>query len=209
MLIFTRQLLDELAAKATASPRGRTNFNIHASAADPVKRSSSLQTGSPTFCPHRHLSKSELALVFRGQIELITFDDRGVVTARHVVGGDVDGFAFEMPRAGSWHTLIAREDGALFSKSKRVHTIRQSRLSSHHQAPAEANLPFRSSCNGCERRSRATPSIRSPCPTTLVRTSRCFGARTAPCRSPIAPSTWRTKVKRRRKLWASTTTRRT
>ena len=117
MLIFTRQLLDELAAKATASPRGRTNFNIHASAADPVQRFFVVANRQSYIRPHRHLSKSELALVFRGQVELITFDDRGVVTARHVVGCDADGFAFEMPRA-TWHTLIAREDGSTFLEIK-------------------------------------------------------------------------------------------
>jgi cupin fold WbuC family metalloprotein len=117
MHIFTGQLLDELAAKATASPRGRTNFNIHASAADPVQRFFIVANRQSYFRPHRHLSKSELALVLRGQFELITFDDSGAVTARHVVGGDADGFGFETPRA-TWHTLIARADGSSFLEVK-------------------------------------------------------------------------------------------
>jgi cupin fold WbuC family metalloprotein len=117
MGIFTAQLLDELAAKASASPRARTNFNIHSSAADPVQRYFIVANRQSYFRPHRHLSKSELAVVLRGQFDLITFDDRGAVTARHVVGGDADGFAFELPRA-TWHTLIACEDGSAFLEVK-------------------------------------------------------------------------------------------
>jgi cupin fold WbuC family metalloprotein len=117
MQIFTGQLLDELAAKATASPRGRTNFNIHDSAADPVQRFLVVANQQSYFRPHRHLSKSELSLVLRGQVELITFDDQGAVTARHVVGGDADGFAYEAPRA-TWHTLIVLEDGSTFFEVK-------------------------------------------------------------------------------------------
>ena len=130
MDIFTRQLLDELAVKATASPRGRTNFNIHSSAADPVQRFFIVANRQSYFRPHRHLSKSELALVLRGQFELITFDEHGAVTTRHVVGGDADGFAYETPRA-TWHTLIARQTAALSWKSKKVRTIRPPRSSSH------------------------------------------------------------------------------
>jgi cupin fold WbuC family metalloprotein len=117
MNIFTRQLLDELAAKATTSPRGRTNFNIHSSAADPVQRFFIVANQHSYFRPHRHLSKSELALVLRGQFDVVTFDERGVVTARQVVGGNADGFGYETPRA-TWHTLIARTDGSAFLEIK-------------------------------------------------------------------------------------------
>jgi len=117
MNIFTGQLLDELAARAMASPRGRTNFNIHSSAADPVQRYFIVASRQSYFRPHRHLSKSELALVLRGQFDIITFDERGVVTGRYVVGGDADGFAYETPRA-TWHTLIVRADGGAFLEVK-------------------------------------------------------------------------------------------
>ncbi|RPH54748.1 MAG: cupin fold metalloprotein, WbuC family [Lysobacterales bacterium] len=136
MQIFTGQLLDELAAKASASPRGRTNFNIHASAADPVQRFFVVANRQSYFRPHRHLSKSELALVLRGQFEVITFDDRGAVTARHVVGGDAGGFAFEIPHA-TWHTLIAREDGSTFLEIKEGPYDRAAAAEFASWAPAE------------------------------------------------------------------------
>jgi len=117
MNLFTGHLLDELTAKAAASPRGRANYNIHSSAADPVQRFFIVANRQSYFRPHRHLSKSELALVIRGQFDVVTFDDRGIVTARYVVGVDAQGFGFETPRA-TWHTLIARTDGAAFLEVK-------------------------------------------------------------------------------------------
>jgi cupin fold WbuC family metalloprotein len=117
MKLFTGPLLDDLTAKAAASPRGRTNYNIHSSATDPVQRFLIVANRQSYFRPHRHLTKSELALVIRGQFDVVTFDERGIVTARHLVGGDAQGFGFETPQ-GTWHTLIARTDGAGFLEVK-------------------------------------------------------------------------------------------
>ena len=138
MQIFTGQLLDELAAKASASPRARTNFNIHSSAADPVQRFFVVANRQSYFRPHRHLSKSELALVLRGQFDVITFDDRGVVTARHAIGGDADGFAYEAPRA-TWHTVIARENGSTFLEIKEGPYDPASAVEFASWAPAEGD----------------------------------------------------------------------
>ena len=69
------------------------------------------------FRPHRHLTKSELALVLRGQFEVVTFDDAGTVTGRQVVGDDTAGMGFETPR-GVWHTLVTCSDGAAFLEVK-------------------------------------------------------------------------------------------
>jgi cupin fold WbuC family metalloprotein len=117
MKVFDARLLDEMAAKAAASPRRRAHFNVHAAATDPVQRFFVVADRPSYFRPHRHLSKSELALVIRGRFDLITFDESGVVTARHVIGGDAPGFGYETPRA-TWHTLIAQEDGGAFLEVK-------------------------------------------------------------------------------------------
>ena len=138
MDIFTRQLLDELAVRATASPRGRTNFNIHSSAADPVQRFFIVANRQSYFRPHRHLSKSELALVLRGQFDVITFDEHGAVTARCVIGDDADGFAYETPCA-TWHTLIARADGSAFLEVKEGPYDPASSVEFASWAPAEGD----------------------------------------------------------------------
>jgi cupin fold WbuC family metalloprotein len=117
MKLFSRTLFDDLTARASASPRQRTNHNVHADASDPVQRFFVAANRNSYFRPHRHLSKSELALVLRGQFEVVTFDDNGTVTARYCVGEGSPNIGYETPR-GTWHTLIARDDGALFFEVK-------------------------------------------------------------------------------------------
>jgi cupin fold WbuC family metalloprotein len=117
MNVFTHHLLDELATKATANPRGRAHHNIHTSSADLVQRFLVVTDRQSYFRPHRHQTKSELAVVLRGQFEILTFDDHGVVTARYTIGGDTDGFAYETPSA-VWHTLLAHTDGSTFLEIK-------------------------------------------------------------------------------------------
>jgi cupin fold WbuC family metalloprotein len=117
MRIFSTTLLDELTAKATASPRGRANYNIHAAPSELVQRFFIVANRESYFRPHRHLAKSELALVVRGEFDVITFDELGRVIARYAVGGAEAGIGFETPR-GTWHTVIARADGSAFLEVK-------------------------------------------------------------------------------------------
>jgi cupin fold WbuC family metalloprotein len=117
MKLFSRSLLDELTARATASPRARAHQNIHESAADPVQRFFVVTHRNSYFRPHRHLAKSELAMVLRGRFHILTFDERGKVLARYSVGDDTASMAYETPRA-MWHTLTADTDGAAFLEIK-------------------------------------------------------------------------------------------
>jgi cupin fold WbuC family metalloprotein len=117
MKIFPRTLLDELAAKASASPRRRAHHTIHESASDPVQRFFVSADPDTYFRPHRHHTKSELAIVLRGRFELVTFDDAGRITARHQVGDNTPALAYETPRA-TWHTLLSFTPGAAFLEIK-------------------------------------------------------------------------------------------
>jgi cupin fold WbuC family metalloprotein len=117
MKLFSQALLDELTTKATTSPRRRANHNIHASPADLVQRFFVVAQRDSYFRPHRHLAKSELALVIRGHLDVLTFDASGAVTGRHRVGSDTPDIGFETPRA-TWHTLLAATDGAAFLEIK-------------------------------------------------------------------------------------------
>ncbi len=117
MKIFSTTLLDELAAKAAASPRKRANYNVHASSTDLVQRFFIAADRDTYFRPHRHVTKSELALVLRGRFDVITFDDVGRVTSRYAVGEGTADIGFETP-SGTWHTLVACTDGATFLEIK-------------------------------------------------------------------------------------------
>jgi len=117
MKLISRTLLDELAAGATASPRGRTHYNLHAAPADLVQRYLVVANRGSYFRPHRHTSRAELALIVRGQLDLITFDEAGRVTARYALGEGAGNIAYENG-PGSWHTVIVKADGTTFLEVK-------------------------------------------------------------------------------------------
>lgn len=117
MKIFTQALLDGLAAQATASARKRAHHNVHASPEDRVQRFFVTADRGTYFRPHRHLTRSELAVVLRGRFDVLVFDDAGGVTERYVIGESAAGFGYETPQA-MWHTLIAQTDGATFVEVK-------------------------------------------------------------------------------------------
>lgn len=117
MKLFPHGLLDELTTRATASPRARAHHNIHESPTDPVQRFFVVTHRKSYFRPHRHLAKSELAMVLRGRFDILTFDEKGTVTARYSAGEATPSMAYETPRA-TWHTLVADTDGAAFLEVK-------------------------------------------------------------------------------------------
>jgi cupin fold WbuC family metalloprotein len=117
MRLFSQAFLDELAAKAAASPRLRANHNIHASSEDRVQRFFVVARRDSYFRPHRHSTRSELALVIRGQCDVLTFDAEGVVTGRYRVGTGTPNLGFETPQ-GTWHTLVAASDEMAFLEIK-------------------------------------------------------------------------------------------
>ena len=69
------------------------------------------------FRPHRHNTRAELALVVRGDLDVLTFDDHGVVTARHGVGAGAGTFAYETPPR-TWHTIVPGNAGGAFFEVK-------------------------------------------------------------------------------------------
>jgi cupin fold WbuC family metalloprotein len=117
MKILPRALLDELAVKAAASPRARAHHAIHATPADAVQRFIVVALRDSYFRPHRHVTRSELAVVMRGQFDVVTFDPEGRVLARYAVGEGSASMAYETPQ-GTWHTLIPGAAGGAFLEVK-------------------------------------------------------------------------------------------
>jgi cupin fold WbuC family metalloprotein len=117
MKLLPRALLDELAAKAAPSPRARAHYNIHATPADLVQRFVVVARADSYFRPHRHASRSELAVILRGRLDVLTFDAHGRVSARYGVGEGTDTMAYESPQA-VWHTVLPGADGVAFLEVK-------------------------------------------------------------------------------------------
>jgi cupin fold WbuC family metalloprotein len=115
--LLARALLDELTARAAASPRRRAHHNIHATPADPVQRFLVVTQPDSYFRPHRHATRSELAVIVRGRFDVLTFDAQGRVLTRHDVGEGADAIAYETP-PDTWHTLLPGPDGGAFLEVK-------------------------------------------------------------------------------------------
>jgi len=136
--LLSRTLLDELAAKAAASPRARAHHNIHATPADPVQRFVVVACADSYFRPHRHRSRSELAVIVRGRVDVLTFDERGRVTARYGVGDGTDSIAYETPQ-GVWHTVVPGADGGAFLEIKEGPYVPATAAEFAAWAPAEGH----------------------------------------------------------------------
>ncbi|WP_129779693.1 WbuC family cupin fold metalloprotein [Peristeroidobacter soli] len=117
MKLISNTLLDEIAAKAAASPRRRAHHNLHSSPSDLVQRFVVVAQSDTYIRPHRHMTKSELCTIVRGRFECVVFDADGTITERSVVGEGTPNLAFELP-SQTWHTLIALTDGASFVEVK-------------------------------------------------------------------------------------------
>jgi cupin fold WbuC family metalloprotein len=136
--LVPQALLDELAARAAASPRARAHHNIHATAADPVQRFLVVATRDSYFRPHRHASRAELAVLLRGGVDVLLFDERGRVLARHAVGANTASFAYETAPA-TWHTVVPWSAGCAFLEIKEGPYDPASAVQYAEWAPAEAD----------------------------------------------------------------------
>ena len=142
MKLLSRTLLDELTAKAASSPRARAHHNIHATAADPVQRFLVVAGADSYFRPHRHKTRSELAVIVRGRVDVLTFEERGRVTARYGVGEGTDSIGSETPQ-GAWHTVVPGAAGGAFLEIKEGPYDPATAAESAPWAPAEggASVP--------------------------------------------------------------------
>ena len=117
MKLITNRMIDELITKAEEVQRLRTNYNLHESLSDPVQRLF-IATGLSTyFRPHRHLGKTEFAIIIRGLYDVLVFDDEGGVTGRISLGADADTFALEIP-SDVCHTWIPMAEQSVFFEVK-------------------------------------------------------------------------------------------
>ena len=125
-MIIDNFLLDNLTAKAQASPRLRMNLDLRNSAEDQSQRMlNAIEPGSVVPI-HRHRKTSETVVVLRGRVVEEYYNSEGVVEASYelVAGGDARsesgmtaGYALNIP-AGQWHTLRAMESGTVILEMK-------------------------------------------------------------------------------------------
>ncbi len=112
---ITNEQIDELIEQARNSERGRSHMQVHAEHSDPVQRLFIGSMKNSYYRPHRHSGKWELAVAIRGAIDLLIFNDEGILTERRTMGSDV--VALELP-PDAWHTWVPVSDELAFFETK-------------------------------------------------------------------------------------------
>ena len=114
---ITRELLDDLTAKAKVSPRLRMNMDLRNSPEDQSQRMlNAIEPGSEVPI-HRHRLSSETVVCLRGRLVEEYYDEAGrVVDSIDLTpGGPV--VALNIP-AGQWHTVRSLESGTVILEVK-------------------------------------------------------------------------------------------
>ncbi len=76
---ITQAILDDLTARAKASPRLRMNYDLRNSSADQSQRMlNALEPGSPLPI-HRHMKSSETVVCLRGHLREVFYNEAGEV----------------------------------------------------------------------------------------------------------------------------------
>ena len=116
-MVFDKQLLDDLTAKAKASPRLRMNLDLRNSAEDSSQRMlNAIEPGSPLPI-HRHTKSSETVVCLRGHLQEIFYDDNKKITEVIDLAPGTDCAALNIP-IGQWHTVKVLQSGTVILEMK-------------------------------------------------------------------------------------------
>ena len=115
---ITQGLMDDLTAKAKASPRLRMNLDLRNSDQDGSQRMlNAIEPGSPLPI-HRHRKTSETVVCLRGRLVWEFYDELERTCTERIElrpGGPV--VALNVP-IGQWHTVHALESGSVILEVK-------------------------------------------------------------------------------------------
>ncbi len=115
---ITQALLDDLTAKAKASPRLRANYDLRNSENDKSQRMlNAIEPGSPLPI-HRHQKTSETVVCLRGKLVWEYYDElERICTEAIEVTPNGPVVAINVP-VGQWHTVRAVESGSVILEMK-------------------------------------------------------------------------------------------
>jgi cupin fold WbuC family metalloprotein len=115
---ITQALLDDLTAKAKASPRLRMNLDLRNSADDQSQRMlNAIEPGSELPI-HRHKHTSETVVCLRGRLVWEFYDElERICTETIELSPNGQVVALNVP-VGQWHTVRALESGSVILEMK-------------------------------------------------------------------------------------------
>lgn len=111
-MIINNELLDDITAKAEASPRLRMNYNLHDSLDAKAQRLINVLLPGTILPIHRHRHTAETYAVIRGRMYVIFYDETGAETERHLLDPAKGNYGVHIP-AGQWHGIDVIEPTAI------------------------------------------------------------------------------------------------
>ncbi len=114
---ISQALLDELTARAKATPKLRINYDLRTTPEDGSQRMlNAIEPGS-RIPIHRHTETTEVVVMLRGKGVQYYYDDNGnVIDEIHLeAGGVCPAMSVEK---GQWHSLVSLESGTVIFEAK-------------------------------------------------------------------------------------------
>lgn len=111
-MTINNELLDDITAKAEASPRLRMNYNLHDSLDAKAQRLINVLLPGTILPIHRHRHTAETYAVIRGRMYVIFYDETGAETERHLLDPAEGNYGVHIP-AGQWHGIDVIEPTAI------------------------------------------------------------------------------------------------
>ena len=140
-MIIDQKTLDDLVAKAKASPRLRMNLDLRNSAKDGSQRMLNALEPGTVMPVHRHTASSETVVCIRGHFVEEFYDKNGKLTQSidMVPGGNV----VNVPK-NQWHSLKCLESGTVLLECKngKYKELTAKDILEVPQAPAQPLHPF-------------------------------------------------------------------
>lgn len=112
-MLINETLLNEITAKAKASPRLRMNFNLHDSLEAKAQRLLNVLLPRTPLPVHRHTHTSETYIILRGKMFVIFYNDNGSQKERFLLDPDKGNYGVQIP-AGQWHGVEVIEPSTIF-----------------------------------------------------------------------------------------------
>lgn len=117
MRIIDEFLLNDVSAKAKASPRLRMNYNFHLSMDDKCHRILNAVEPGTEVPIHRHPTKDEAFVLLRGKVKVTTHNDDGSIIESIVLSPAEGRYGVNIPK-NVWHTLQSLESNSVIFEVK-------------------------------------------------------------------------------------------
>lgn len=111
-MIINDELLDKVSADAEASPRLRMNMDLRNSGDDKSQRMLNVLQPGTVVPIHRHRTTSETAMIVRGKLFIVFYDDLGAQTERYLLDPAIGNYGVQIPK-DQWHSVEVIEPSVI------------------------------------------------------------------------------------------------